>query len=134
MADAATLSGNYRIEVSGWGLNDAFFVEKTDLHWTEGGEKKLLLRHALPDRAVIFVRLIAPETSFGSVPVAYQVECIQPMNSAGLCEMRLLRMQPRSKAHTRSEIASRAAEHSSKAYEPRESAIQSELEEVLHEA
>jgi hypothetical protein len=134
MADAATLSGNYRIEVSGWGLNDAFFVEKTDLHWTEGGEKKLLLRHALPDRAVIFVRLIAPETSFGSVPVAYQVECIQPMNSAGLCEMRLLRMQPRSKAHTRSEIASRAAEHSSKAYEPGESAIQSELEEVLHEA
>ncbi len=74
MPDAATLSGNYRIEVSGWGLNDAFFVEKTDLHWTECGEKKLLLRHALPDGAVIFVRLIAPETSFGSVPVAYQVE------------------------------------------------------------
>jgi len=134
MPDAATLSGNYRIEVSGWGLNDAFFVEKTDLHWTECGEKKLLLRHALPDGAVIFVRLIAPETSFGSVPVAYQVESVQPMNSTGFCEMRLLRLHPRSNAHTRRQIVSPAAECSSKAYEPKECAIQSELEEVLHEA
>ncbi len=134
MADAATLSGNYRIEVSGWGLNDVFFVEKTELVWTEGGEKKLLLRHALPDGAVIFVRLIAPETSLGSVPVAYQAECVQPMNSTGFCEVRLLRLHPRSKAHTRSGIASQSAKHSSKACGPKESSMHSELEEVLHEA
>jgi hypothetical protein len=134
MADAAILSGNYRIEVSGWGLNDAFFVEKTDLLWAEGGEKKLLLRHALPDGAVIFVRLIAPETPFSAVPVTYQVECVQPMNATGFCEMRLLRLHPRSKAHTRSEIASQSAQHSSKVCEPEESSIHSELEEVLHEA
>src|SRR5260370_31892269 len=105
MADADILSGNYRIEVSGWDLNDAFFVEKTELHWTEGGEKKLLLHHALLDGAVIFVRLIAPETSFDSIPLAYQVACVQPMNSNGFCEMRLLRLLPRSKQHIRSGIA-----------------------------
>jgi hypothetical protein len=134
MGDTAMLSGNYRIEVSGWGLNDAFFVEKTDLHWTERGGRKLILHHALLEGAVIFVRLIAPEISSGSVPVAYQVEGVQPMNSNGLCEMRLRRLHPRSKAHTWDRIASLSAECSSNMYETKESSIETELEEVLHEA
>ena len=134
MGDPATLSGNYQIEVSGWGLNDAFFVEKTDLLWAEGGEKKLLLHRALADGTIIFVRLLAPETPFGSVPVAYQVQGVHPMNSSGLCEMRLLQLHPRSRAHTRSEVASQSADCSSKACEPKERSIQSELEEVLREA
>ena len=134
MVDPATLSGNYPIEVSGWGLDDAFFVERTDLLWAEGGEKKLQLHRALTDGGIVFVRLLAPETPFGSVPAAYQVESVQPMNSAGLCEMRLLRLHPRSRAHTRSEVASPTAGCSSKGCEPKESSIQSELEEVLREA
>jgi hypothetical protein len=134
MADTAGLSANYRIEVSGWGLNDAFFAEKTDLLWTEGGEKKLLLHRALPDGAVIFVRLISPETSYGSVPVAYQVENVQLMNSAGLCEMRLLQLRPRSKAHTASRLASRSPKYSSNVVEQRESLTLAEPEEALHEA
>ena len=134
MGDPATLSGNYPIEVSGWGLDDAFFVEKTDLLWAEGGEKKLLLRRGLPDGTIIFVRLLAPETPFGSVPAAYQVESVQPMNSSGLCEMRLSQLHPRSRPLHRSEIASPSAEPSSKACEPKESSIQAELEEVLREA
>jgi hypothetical protein len=134
MGDTATLSGNYRIEVSGWGLNDAFFVEKTDLRWTERGERKLMLHHALPEGAVIFARLIAPETSYGSVPVAYQVEGVQPMNSNGLCEMRLRRLHLRSKAHTWDRIASLSTEYSSNRYEKRRSSIEPEVEEVLHEA
>jgi hypothetical protein len=134
MGDTATLAGNHRIEVSGWGLNDAFFVEKTDLHWTERGERKLMLHHAIPEGAVIFARLIAPETSYGSVPVAYQVEGVQPMNSNGLCEMRLRRVHPRSKARTWDRIASLSAEYSSNRYEKRRSSIEPEVEEVLHEA
>src|SRR5258708_35221076 len=106
MSDTGDLSGNYRIEVSGCGLNVACFGEKTDLHWTAGGERKLRLHHVLPEDAVIFVRLIAPETSHSSVPVAYQVESVQPMNSSGVCEMRLRRLHPRSKAHTWDRIAS----------------------------
>jgi hypothetical protein len=134
MVDTAILSGNYRIEVSGWGLNDAFFVEKTELQWTEGADKKLLLRHAVPEGAVIFVRLMAPENSFSSVPVAYQAEGVQPMNSFGLCEMNLLRLQPRSRAQYGTEIASPPVGRSSKTYEPKESSSRQELEEVLYEA
>jgi hypothetical protein len=134
MGDTATLSGNYRIEVSGWGLNDAFFVEKTDLHWTGRGERKLMLHHALLEGAVIFVRLMALETSHASVPVAYQVEGVQPMNSNGLCEMRLRRLHPRAKAHTWDRIASLSAEYTSNAYETKQSSIEPEVEEVHHEA
>jgi hypothetical protein len=134
MADTATLSANYRIEVSGWGLNDAFFVEKTDLLWTEGGEKKLLLHRTLRDRAIIFVRLIAPETSYGSVPVAYLIENVKPMSSAGLCEMRLLQLRPRSKAHTASRVATLSPKYSSNVVERREDLTLAEHEEALHEA
>jgi len=134
MDGTATPQGNYRIEVSGWGLNDVFFVEKTDLLWSEGGEKRLLLHHALSDGAVIFVRLMAPETSSGLVPVAYQVENIKPMNSTGQCEMRLVQVHPRLRAHTRSNFASLSARCSSKSQGPMESSTQLELEEVLHEA
>jgi hypothetical protein len=134
MGEAGTLAGNYRIEVSGWGLNDSFFVEQTNLHWTGRGERKLMLHHALREGAVIFVRLMAPETSHGSVPVAYQVEGVQPMNSDGLCEMRLRRLHPRSKAHTWDRVASLPAEYSSNTYVTKQSSIEPELAEVVHEA
>src|ERR1700719_1308282 len=124
MGDTATLAGNYRIEVSGWGLNDAFFVEKTEWHWTERGERKLMLHHALPEGAVIFARLVAPETSYASVPVPYQVEGVQPMNTNGWCELRLHRLHPRSKTHTWDRIASLSAKYSSNRYEKRRSSIE----------
>jgi len=104
------------------------------LLWSEGGEKRLLLHHALSEGAVIFVRLMAPETSSGLVPVAYQVENIKPMNSTGQCEMRLVQVHPRLRAHTRSNFASLSAKCSSKSKGPMESSTQLELEEVLHEA
>ena len=134
MGDSAALSDNYRIEVSGWGLNDTFFVEKTDLHWTEGGDKRLLLHHSLPERAVIFVRLISVETPYAPVPVAYQVESVQPMNAIGLCEMRLLRLLPRCRTRDCHEVASLSTKGSSKLCEPKESSFQPDIEEVLHEA
>ena len=134
MGDTTDFSDNYRIEVSGWDLGDVFFVEKTDLIWTESGEKKLLLRRALPEGAVIFVRLIAPETPYSSVPVAYLVENVQPMNSTGLCEMRILLLHPRSKAHVTNRVASRSPQNASKVSEPKENLNQPEAEEVLHEA
>jgi hypothetical protein len=134
MGYKTSISDNYRIEISGWGLNNIFFVEKTDLLWTEGDEKKLQLHHALPDGAIVFLRLIAPEASYNSAPVAYQVGNVQPMNPAGLCEMRLLQLHPRSRARARSEGASQPTECSSNPHEPKENSTHREPEEVLHEA
>lgn len=97
MADGPNGSCEYYVEVSGWGLDDSFFVEKTDLVWTEEGAKKLRLRHCLREGAVIFVRLLGTDTAVASVPVAYQVKNAQPMNRLGLCEMDLHEVHPRSK-------------------------------------
>lgn len=131
MGDTTHDAGSYRVEVSGWGLNDVFFVEKTDLFWTEGEERKIFLRRALPEGAVIFIRLIAPETSYNSVPMAYQVEKVQPMDSTGLCEMRLLQLHPRSKTSAAGTDASQSLKCSSKRYEAKESALHWKTEEFL---
>jgi hypothetical protein len=134
MGETTGFSGSYRVEVSGWGLNDVFFVEKTDLVWTGAEEKKLLLRHALPNGAIIFVRLVNPGISHNSVPVAYRVANVQPMNCAGQCEMRLLQLHPRSKESSRGDTASEMQERSASDCEPKESSKQTEDEKILHEA
>jgi hypothetical protein len=136
MADKFNSPGNYRIEVSGWGPDDSFFVEKTELRWSPSGDKQVVLRRALTEGAMIFVRLLGSQSMKGSVPVAYQVNGIQPMNCEGLCEMQLRQMQPRSKAAysqapNTSGSASYIPEDSFSAREPRESSIQLEPEEIL---
>jgi len=134
MSDKANGSGSYRIEVSGWGLDECHFVEKTDLLWTEGNDKRLLLRHALPDRAMVFIRLLADGTAGDSVPVPYQVENLQPMNRIGLCEMRLLPLHPRAKTPEVGETASRIAEFPNHGDDAGQDSTMAALEEVLHEA
>jgi hypothetical protein len=134
MRDAAYGSSEYRVEVSGWGLDDTFFAEKTDLLWTDKGEKKLLLRRCLPEGAIIFIRLIGNDTALGSVPVAYQVENVQPMNRLGLCEMRLHELHPRSKPATSclpvSDARKNQAGHTKTKHEPE----LTDTEEIVHEA
>ena len=131
MADAYNFPDSYRIEVSGWGLDDIFFVEKTDLLWSPSGGKHLLLHRALPEGAMIFVRLLVTESMKTSVPVAYQVEAVQPMDRNGQCEMRLLQLHPRLKAPHTGEVASYRAEDSASKRESRESSTQPEPEEIL---
>jgi hypothetical protein len=134
MDEKIKLDGNYQIEVSGWGLDDVFFVEQSNLFWAEDGDKRVMLRHAVPEGAVVFVQLLSTEPSFTSLPVAYHVRGVQPMNSDGLCEMRLLQVQPQSREHLRSKIASISAVDSSKGYETTEDSIHADQEEVLYEA
>jgi hypothetical protein len=65
---------SYRVEVSGWDSSQNFFVEKSDLEWSEDAGKHLLLSHSLRDRALLFVRLIHTTSIEASHPVPYQVE------------------------------------------------------------
>jgi len=97
MGNSFKASGDYRIEISGWGLDNSFFAEKTDLLWTPGGEKQVQLHRALQEGAMVFIRLLASESSREFVPVAYQVQDVEPMDCDGRFPMKLTQLHPRSK-------------------------------------
>jgi hypothetical protein len=78
----------YRVEVSGWDDNKAFFVENSELEWTEDSGKQVTLNHGLSNGAVIFLRLIQPISSDRSHPVAYEAELVTKTDD-GLGQFRL---------------------------------------------
>ena len=53
----------YRVEVSGWDKSQTFFVEKSELEWSEDSGKHVTLSSAVPDGSVVFLRLIQPLTA-----------------------------------------------------------------------
>jgi hypothetical protein len=131
MADIFNFPNHYRIEVSGWGLDNCFFAEHTDLLWTPSEDRQVLLHRALPEGAMIFVRLLGSESLKTSLPVTYQVEAVRPMDRNGQCEMRLLQLQPRAKAPNPGGSASYVAEDLVSTCEPRENSILLEPKEIL---
>jgi len=125
------------VEASGWGLNEEFFVEKTQLFWSEAGgqeDKRTVLHRSLSEGTVIFVRLLVSQASCGQMPIAYRVETIEPMDSSGRCQIQLRQLYPRSKVSVRGEIASKGVGAQYSNIEPEANGTQSEPEEVLHEA
>lgn len=66
----------YRVEVSGWDENKAFFVENSELEWTEDSGKQVTLNCSLSRGAVIFPRLLQPISNDRSNPVAYEAELV----------------------------------------------------------
>jgi hypothetical protein len=120
----------FRVEVSGWGSDDSFFVEKTELIWSGVSDKKLLLHHVLPKGALIFVRLQAIRTTSSPVPIPYEVSSVEPMDCNGQCELRLTQLHPRSKESNPGEVASNLQEDSEMC-EPKQFSAQMETEEIL---
>jgi len=86
--------GLYRVEVSGWDKNQAFFVEKSDLEWTEDSGKRIVLRHEVPDRAVVFVRLLRILSTGRTHPVPYEVQFVAT-TPEGQRQFRLRAITPR---------------------------------------
>ena len=66
--------GLYRVEVSGWDKNEAFFVEKSEMEWNEGSGKRVKLSNAVPDGAVIFLRWLQSLSAAPAHPVPYEAE------------------------------------------------------------
>ncbi len=83
----------YRVEVSGWDKNQTFFVEKSDLGWNEQSSKQITLSHAVPDGAVVFVRLVPYLSTEQSHPVAYETEFLET-TAEGRHELRLHPVSP----------------------------------------
>jgi hypothetical protein len=131
MGNSLNSPGNYRIEISGWGLDNSFFAERTDLLWTADGEKQVQLHRALPEGAVVFIRLLSSGTSSGSVPAAYQVQGVVPMDCNGRCQMRLARLHPRVKESQVAESASNGVEDSRRVCNMKETEMELQYEEIL---
>jgi len=129
----AKTSDNYRIEISGWGLDSNFFVENTDLLWDRGRDKKVSLHHAVSEGTIVFIRLLLAEAGLNTLPVAYQVAAVEPMDSDGCCETHLKQLHPRTKVSSEGRSASNSFEGSreSDTCEAKESSEQMETEEVL---
>jgi hypothetical protein len=83
----------YRVEVSGWDKNKAFFVEKSDLEWSEQSGKQVTLSRAVPDGAVVFLRLAPCLSTEQSHPVTYVTEFLE-MTAEGRHEFRLHPVSP----------------------------------------
>jgi hypothetical protein len=88
------LASTYCVEVSGWDNSHAFFVERSELQWSEEAGKQLTLSHRLPPGAMIFVRLLQPRDGDRAFPVAYETEALST-GSEKPQQFRLTRVVPR---------------------------------------
>ena len=69
-----TLASTYSVEVSGWDHSHTFFVERSELTWSEETGKLLTLSRRLPPAAMIFVRLLQPADGDRTFPVPYETK------------------------------------------------------------
>jgi len=86
----------YPVEVSGWDHNEDFFVEKTELRWTERSGKHILLLRPIVSGSLVFLRLIDPLSIDRVRPVPYRAELFET-TSGGQCRVRLLSAEPRTR-------------------------------------
>ena len=98
MCPETAVCTSYRVEISGWDVDENFFVEKTELDWSEENGNRVYLRRALRERAVVFIRLIAPTAAGHSLPIAYQAEKVQQAKANGMWEVQLVQLHPRAGA------------------------------------
>jgi hypothetical protein len=87
----------YRVETSGWDVDENFFVEKTDLEWTEA-EKTIHLQHPIRKGTVVFVRLMAVDAQENAFPVAYQAAAVTYRTHERCYDVSLMQMLPRTHA------------------------------------
>jgi hypothetical protein len=84
----------YRVEISGWDVNEQFFVERVGLEWGQGEQKKVLLRKRVRQGALIFVRLLDNSSPSRSFPVAYRAREVREREGNDLYELTLSQVWP----------------------------------------
>jgi hypothetical protein len=91
-----SVNNPYFVEVSGWDQNKAFFVENSELEWTEESGKQITLNRGLSEDAVIFLRLLQQIGNDRAHPVAYQARLVA-RNPEGQWQFRLRPVSSRSR-------------------------------------
>ena len=95
MAFENARENTYRIEISGWDVDDNFFVEHTDLLWEQSDRKMVLLRRPVLEGALVFVRLTLPIEYRHSCPIAYHVASVNASADTRSWEVALTKVHPR---------------------------------------
>jgi hypothetical protein len=85
---------SYRVETSGWDIDENFFVEKTELDWNEQ-EKTIRLQHPIRKGTLVFVRLVGIEAQPNALPVAYQASAVTYQMQHRCYDVSLMQMVPR---------------------------------------
>ena len=84
----------YRVEISGWDVNEQFFVERVGLEWGQGEHKKVLLRKRVRPGALIFIRLLDNSSPSRTFPVAYRTREVREREASELYELTLNQVWP----------------------------------------
>lgn len=99
MAETRSAAASYRVEVSGWDSQGAFFVETTTLEWSEEAGKRVVLRSPVASGEVVFVRLL-DSAGRQEVPVACQVVGVCGADGRGAYLLTLAPVQPAGEQRT----------------------------------
>jgi hypothetical protein len=92
---------SYRIEISGWDLDENHFVEKADLEWSES-RKMVRLKHALRKGALVFIRLLGETKQASDYPLAYEIVEVKYQQQDQAYEALLAQVHPRTRSETES--------------------------------
>ena len=90
--DSQSTVSDYRVEVSGWDVDESFFVEKATLELSLEGARVVHLRRPLRTGSMVFLRLIDSRVGFPAFPVAYQVLEVSGAGSEEVRRITLRRM------------------------------------------
>jgi len=84
----------YRVEISGWDLNEQFFVERAALEWNVGEQKTVLIHKQARQGALLFIRLLDHTVAARSFPVAYRVREVREREGGAASELMLTQVWP----------------------------------------
>jgi hypothetical protein len=85
---------SFKVEISGWDLNEDFFVEKTELEWTEE-VKTIHVQHSVQQGTLVFIRLMGSSIVEVSCPVAYEAAAVNYLPQLLAYEISLKQIQPK---------------------------------------
>lgn len=73
-SDATPFLQTGLVEISGWDENEAFFVERSELGWSDTAGEHVTLSRMLSEGAIIFVRPIQTTAEHRANPIPYAAE------------------------------------------------------------
>jgi hypothetical protein len=86
------------VEISGWDEHETFFVERSELGWSDSAGEHITLSRMLSTGAIIFVRPIQPTAKHRANPIPYEAEFVG-CSPEGFPRFRLNGVTPRYGGH-----------------------------------